>query len=92
VIGCAIALALGDHLARSAATGLLVADAVLSALAISLTRQMRMEEDLGCIAGLHWQRSLLETIAAIALAGVFWLYRRQVMSTGLPRAVSRMRR
>jgi hypothetical protein len=92
VIGCALALALADRLTRSAAAGLLVADAVLSALAIILTRQLRMEEDLARITALQWQRSLLEMVAVVSLAGVFWLYRRQVTSTGIPRAVSRTRR
>ncbi len=56
-----------------------------------MTHQIRMVEDIDRITALGGQRNVLEAIAAGTLAGVFWLYRRQVMSTGLPRAVSRTR-
>jgi hypothetical protein len=91
VVGCALGLAISDRRPRWAIAALLVTNATASVLAMRVTHQLRMAADIDGITALSWQRNVLEAIAAVALASVLWLYRRQLLRTGLPRAVGRAR-
>ena len=89
VIGSALVFSMTDR-RRWAAAALLVIDAAMSVLALRVTYQLQGMDDLDRMTALDTQRNVVEAIAAVALAVVLWLYRRQVIRTGLPRAVGRI--
>lgn len=88
MIGAALACAIAERRARRAAVALLAFLAGIRVLGTVVHDRLQASTDLDRIARLHVQRTVIEVIAALALACVLWLYRSDRARSALPRAVS----
>ena len=86
VIGAALVTSIRDARFRHSAIVLLVGYAVFGLSAAVTEHRIELATDFPNIAALHRERELADVIAAVALAGVLWLYWRQVAASS-PRDV-----
>jgi hypothetical protein len=85
MFGAALVTAIRDTRFRHSAYALLAGHAAFGLIAAVTEHQIALAKDFPSIAALRSSRDMTGVIAAVALAGVLWLYWRRVAST-LPRA------
>jgi len=87
-IGAALATSIRDARFRHSAVVLLAGYAVFGVIAAVAEHRIDVATDFPAITVLRRNRDLAETIRALALAGVLWLYWRRVVAPSLPRATT----
>jgi hypothetical protein len=86
VIGAALVISIRDARFRHSAYALLAGHAVFGVIAAAAEHRIALATDFPSIAALRRNRDMTDVIAAVALAGVLWLYWRRVASANRPRA------
>jgi hypothetical protein len=89
VIGAALVTSIRDTRFRHSAVVLLVGYAVFGVIAAVAEHRIELATDYPGITALRRDRDLACAITAFALAGVLWLYWRQVVASSQPRATTR---
>jgi hypothetical protein len=88
MIGAALVTAIRETRFRHSAYALLAGHAAFGVIAAVADHQIALATDFPSIAALRRNRDMTDVIAAVALAGVLWLYWRRVASSHLPRATT----
>lgn len=88
VIGAALVTAIRDARFRHSAYALLAGHAAFGVIAAVAEHRIALATDFPSIAALRRNRDMADVIAAVALAGVLWLYWRRVASANLTRATN----
>ena len=88
VIGAALVAAIRDARFRHSAYALLAGHAVFGVIAAVAEHRIALATDFPTVAALRKNRDMTAVIAAVALAGVLWLYWRRVAAASRPRATT----
>lgn len=88
VIGGALVASIPDRRFRHSAVVLLAGYAAFGIVAAVAEHRIALATDFPTIASLRDNRDLADTITALALAAVLWLYWRRTAASNLPRAAT----
>jgi hypothetical protein len=92
VIGAALVTAIRDPRFRHSAYALLAGHAVFGVIAAVAEHRIAIAADFPSIVALRKSRDMTDVIAAVALAGVLWLYWRRVAAATPSRATTQEHR